>query len=114
MALTRQNGGVMNGMVDVVHGTKPGPEPGSDVGPAFQGGGTVTTSWPLTDTLTLGALPTAVASARAHARALIGEWGMADVAGDAELVVSELVTNAVVASTHADGRAKYTNAGVGL
>jgi anti-sigma regulatory factor (Ser/Thr protein kinase) len=104
----------MNGRADVVYGTKPGPEHCSDVGPASKGGGAVTASWPLSDTLTLGALPTAVASARAHARALIGDWGMADVAEDVELVVSELVTNAVVASTEVDGRPNYAYAGGGL
>jgi anti-sigma regulatory factor (Ser/Thr protein kinase) len=104
----------MNGRADVVYGTKPSPEPGSDVGPASKGDGAVTASWPLSDTLTLGALPTAVASARAHARAVVSEWAMADVAEDVELVVSELVTNAVVASTDSDGRPKYTDATGGL
>jgi anti-sigma regulatory factor (Ser/Thr protein kinase) len=104
----------MNGRADVVYGTKPSPEPGSDVGPASKGDGAVTASWPLTDTLTLGALSTAVASARLHARALVAEWAMADVAEDVELVVSELVTNAVVASTAADGQPSYTDATGGL
>jgi anti-sigma regulatory factor (Ser/Thr protein kinase) len=74
----------------------------------------VTASWPLTDTLTLGALPTAVASARAHARALVGEWAMVDMAENVALVVSELVTNAVVASTDGNGRPKYADASGGL
>lgn len=104
----------MNGRADVVYGTKPSPEPGSDVGPAFMKGSPVGTSWPLMDTLTLGALPTAVASARLHARALVNEWAMADMAEDVALVVSELVTNAVVASTDADGRPTYLDASVGL
>ena len=104
----------MNGRADVVYGTKPSPEPGSDVGPASKGGGAVTASWPLSDTLTLGALPTAVGSARAHARAVVAEWAMADVAEDVELVVSELVTNAVVASTGEDGRPRYADEGGGL
>jgi len=100
----------MSRRADVVHGTKPSPEPGSDIGPAFHGGGTVTASWPLSDTLTLGAIPTAVASARAHARALVDEWGIAEIGETVALVVSELVTNAVVASTDADGRPKYNDA----
>ena len=70
--------------------------------------------WRLSDTLTLGALPTAVASARAHARMVMVEWAMADVAEDVELVVSELVTNAIVASTDVDGRPKYGDTGGGL
>lgn len=74
----------------------------------------MTASWPLMDTLTLGALPTAVASARAHARALLGEWGMVETSETVVLVVSELVTNAVLASTDVDGRPKYADASGGL
>jgi anti-sigma regulatory factor (Ser/Thr protein kinase) len=44
----------------------------------------------------------------------MGEWAMADIAENVTLVVSELVTNAVVASTDANGRPKYTNSSVGL
>lgn len=65
-------------------------------------------TWPLNDTLTLGALPTAVASARMHARAVVAEWPLDDIAEDISHVISELVTNAVRASTGADGRPKYT------
>lgn len=104
----------MNGRADVVHGTCRGPELCSDVGPATKVGAAMTTAWPLSDILTLGALPTAVASARARARMVLGEWGIADMAEAVELVVSELVTNAVVASTNADGRPRYTDASVGL
>ena len=64
-------------------------------------------TWPLTDTLTLGALPTAVASARMHARAMMAEWALDDLADDISHVVSELVTNAIRASTGADGRPNY-------
>jgi anti-sigma regulatory factor (Ser/Thr protein kinase) len=74
----------------------------------------MTAHGPLSDTLTLGALPTAVASARLHARAVVGEWAMADIADDVALVVSELVTNAVVASTGLDGRPKYEDTSAGL
>ena len=58
--------------------------------------------WPVSDTVTLEALPTAVPSARAHARTIVGEWAMASVADDVTLIVSELVANAVVASGDAD------------
>jgi anti-sigma regulatory factor (Ser/Thr protein kinase) len=71
-------------------------------------------TWPLADTLTLGALPTAVASARMHARAVVTEWTLGDIAEDISHVVSELVTNAVRASTGPDGRPKYTSASAGL
>ena len=50
--------------------------------------------WPLTSQLELGALPTAVPCARLHARQVILEWGLTGLAHTAELVVSELVTNA--------------------
>jgi anti-sigma regulatory factor (Ser/Thr protein kinase) len=70
--------------------------------------------WPVGDTLTLEALPTAVPSARAHARTIVGEWAMADMAEDVTLIVSELVANAVVASGDADRRPAYTGARGGL
>jgi anti-sigma regulatory factor (Ser/Thr protein kinase) len=54
--------------------------------------------WPLRDAITLGALEGAVPSARAHVRQLLWEWGHAELAQDASVVVSELVTNAVMAS----------------
>jgi hypothetical protein len=54
--------------------------------------------WPLRDTLTLGAIPEAVPSARAHLRQLLSSWGRAELSQDAGVVVSELVTNAVTAS----------------
>jgi anti-sigma regulatory factor (Ser/Thr protein kinase) len=46
----------------------------------------------------LGPYPTAPGTARASVRAQISEWGRADLADDAELIVSELVTNAAIAS----------------
>jgi anti-sigma regulatory factor (Ser/Thr protein kinase) len=60
--------------------------------------------WPLRSFLELGALDGAVPSARLHARHVLREWGLAALNDDAELVVSELVTNGVQASramTHA-------------
>jgi anti-sigma regulatory factor (Ser/Thr protein kinase) len=42
------------------------------------------------------------------------EWGLMSLAENAELVVSELVTNAVRASTGPDGRPRYDNASAGL
>jgi anti-sigma regulatory factor (Ser/Thr protein kinase) len=60
--------------------------------------------WPLDTFLELGALDGAVPSARLHARHVVREWGLAALAEDVELVVSELVTNGVQASramTHA-------------
>ena len=50
---------------------------------------------PLRSYLELGALPTAVPCARLHTRQLVWEWGLTGLAANAELLVSELVTNAV-------------------
>ena len=54
--------------------------------------------WPLRSYLELGALPTAVPCARLHARHLVWEWGLNGLAESTELLVSELVTNAVKAT----------------
>jgi anti-sigma regulatory factor (Ser/Thr protein kinase) len=54
--------------------------------------------WTLQSYLELGALDGAVPSARLHARHILREWGLSALADDAELVVSELVTNGVQAS----------------
>jgi anti-sigma regulatory factor (Ser/Thr protein kinase) len=65
----------------------------SGAGPAVQPG-----QWPRRTALELAALPTAVPCARLHARAVLLEWQLGHVADDAEILVSELVTNAVKAS----------------
>ncbi len=54
--------------------------------------------WPLRNFLELGALPGAVPCARLHARHVLYEWGLAGLAEDTELVVSEMITNGVQAS----------------
>jgi anti-sigma regulatory factor (Ser/Thr protein kinase) len=59
----------------------------------------VRTSWPLSTHLALGALPSAVPCARLHARVVLAEWGLGAAAETAELVVSELMTNAIAASS---------------
>jgi anti-sigma regulatory factor (Ser/Thr protein kinase) len=55
-------------------------------------------AWPLRTFLELGAYPGAVPCARLHARAVLWEWGLAGLTEQAELLVSELVTNAIQAS----------------
>ena len=90
------------------------PEQASDVGPAFtEGPGVSRSDWPLSSSLVLGALPTAAPCARLHARAIMWEWGIGAATDSVELVVSELVTNAVIASRGADGRPRYVE-GAGL
>lgn len=70
--------------------------------------------WPLSSALVLGALPSAVGCARLHARNIMCEWGLAAMAEAVELVVSELVTNAVLATTDPDGRPRYADDLAGL
>jgi len=72
--------------------------PASSLFPSQRVGAVVTAySWPLCSYLQLGALPTAVPCARLHAKHLVWEWGLDDLAESSELLVSELVTNAVQA-----------------
>jgi anti-sigma regulatory factor (Ser/Thr protein kinase) len=54
--------------------------------------------WPLQTFLELGALPGAVPCARLHTRQVLWEWNLTRLSESVELVVSELVTNAVAAS----------------
>jgi anti-sigma regulatory factor (Ser/Thr protein kinase) len=56
-------------------------------------------SWPLRSYLQLGALPGAVPCARLHAKLVLWEWGLDRLVETSELLVSEIVTNAVRAST---------------
>jgi hypothetical protein len=63
--------------------------------------------WPFHSYLELGALPSAVPCARLHARQILWEWGVLAFADPGELVVSELVTNALQASEGLTG-SRYT------
>jgi anti-sigma regulatory factor (Ser/Thr protein kinase) len=54
--------------------------------------------WPLRSFLELGAYPGAVPCARLHTRQLLWEWGQTGLGEGIELVVDELVTNAIKAS----------------
>lgn len=56
---------------------------------------------PHSDSLELGALAGAVPSARLHTRHVLREWDLVGLSASAELVVSELVTNAVRATQEA-------------
>jgi len=58
-----------------------------------------TGQWPLQSRLELGALPGAVPCARLHARLVLTEWGQAPLGDSVELIVSELMTNALCACT---------------
>jgi anti-sigma regulatory factor (Ser/Thr protein kinase) len=67
------------------------PEPDSGAGAASQ-------DWPHVSFLELGALPSAVPCGRLHARQVLWEWRLGHLAEDAEMLVSELLTNALRAS----------------
>lgn len=55
--------------------------------------------WPLVSVLELGASPSVPARARAHTRDVLADWRMPRrVSADAEMVASELVTNALRAT----------------
>jgi anti-sigma regulatory factor (Ser/Thr protein kinase) len=68
------------------------------VPPLHPRGARLVDRWPLRSFLELGAYPTAVPCARLHAKHVLREWSLRDVSDSAELLVSELVTNAVRAS----------------
>ena len=55
-------------------------------------------AWPRQTHLELAAFPSTVPCARAHVRAVATECGLAHLADTAELLASEIVTNAVQAS----------------
>jgi anti-sigma regulatory factor (Ser/Thr protein kinase) len=57
-----------------------------------------TSSAPGQTDLKLAAIPTAPSCARGHVRAVAHEWGLSELADTAELITSELVTNALQAS----------------
>lgn len=54
-------------------------------------------NWPLRSYLEFAALETAPSCARLHAKVMLAEWGLSAVVDDAELVISELATNALLA-----------------
>jgi anti-sigma regulatory factor (Ser/Thr protein kinase) len=63
----------------------------------------VTGQWPLRSFLEFGALPSAVPCARLHTRQMLWEWQLTELSDSAELLVSEIITNAIQI-THADER----------
>jgi anti-sigma regulatory factor (Ser/Thr protein kinase) len=54
--------------------------------------------WRRTSRLELGPLPSAVPCARLHAKVILQEWNLAQLADPTELIVSELTTNALKAA----------------
>jgi len=66
------------------------------------------TAWPLISHLELPALPAAVRDTRKHARSVALEFGLSAIADTTELVVSEIVTNAVRATSDLRGSSLTT------
>jgi len=62
----------------------------------------VTGRWPLQSFLELGALPSAVPCARLHTRHVLWDWGVSRLIDSTELLVSEIITNAVGISREMD------------
>jgi hypothetical protein len=66
--------------------------------------------WPVSSTMPpMGVLKTAPSAARAYVRTTLVMWGMSDLASVLDLVVSELVTNGINASTGPDGSPLYVD-----
>jgi anti-sigma regulatory factor (Ser/Thr protein kinase) len=60
-------------------------------------------AWPLQDFLKFGALPAAAGCARWHAKNVLWEWGLTSFSEPVELIVTELMTNAIKASQALEG-----------
>jgi anti-sigma regulatory factor (Ser/Thr protein kinase) len=88
--------------------------PGESASPARVSGPALPARWPRQSFLELGALPSAVPCARLHAIAVVREWGMGILADAAQLVVSELMTNAVRVSSARPAGASAGLPAVGL
>lgn len=67
-------------------------------------------NWPLSSAMPpMAALPTVPAVARAFVRSTLPAWRLASLIEGAELVASELASNAVAASTDSCGRPVYVS-----
>jgi hypothetical protein len=65
-------------------------------------GNDLTGRWPLRSFLELGALPSAVPCARLHTRHVLWDWRVPSLIDSTELLVSEIITNAVHISHQMD------------
>lgn len=59
--------------------------------------------WPMQSCLELWALPRTVPEARRHTRQVLHNWGLGKLSETVELLVSEIITNAVQASARPGG-----------
>src|SRR2546429_521450 len=56
--------------------------------------------WPHENAQSFGPYDSTLPTARAHTKVVLAEWGLAHITNAAELVLSELVTNALQATWH--------------
>jgi anti-sigma regulatory factor (Ser/Thr protein kinase) len=61
----------------------------------------VSRAWPHRDGVELSPVPAAVRQARLRSRQVLRDWGLSALCADAELLVSELVTNAIAVARSA-------------
>jgi len=88
-------GGLMAATADDVDGRTMA-QAGTEV---RSGSGAAVQVWQRASFLELAALPTAVPCGRLHTKHVLREWNLTQLAEDAEMLVSELLTNAVKASS---------------
>lgn len=88
--------------------------PGAPGALPVEGGTASPEHWPLRSYLELAALPTAVPCARLHAKNILHEWRVAHLTDTVELLVSEIVTNAVRASAEHARRRQDAGQGIGV
>jgi anti-sigma regulatory factor (Ser/Thr protein kinase) len=87
-----------------------GAAPRDSVGPVSHANGRTPVRYPLVSQMTpLGALTSAPGAVRAHLRSTLAEWNMSAFQEVAELLASELITNAVLASTDEQGKPVYVD-----
>jgi anti-sigma regulatory factor (Ser/Thr protein kinase) len=81
----------MSGSIGAASNYQAGPSANPGPGPGLG-------HWRFTSKLELGPLSSAVPCARLHAKHIFKEWDLTHLADDAELIVSELMTNALTAA----------------
>src|SRR5712691_4532537 len=95
--------------------SEPGAKPGSAVSSALVatgGDNAIAPPWPLSSILgPLGALSTAPGLARRYIYVVLAGWDLSAMTTDAEIIVSELTTNVVMAATSPGGTPAYDDQG---
>jgi anti-sigma regulatory factor (Ser/Thr protein kinase) len=87
----REEPAIINRSIQPASAPESGAHPESLPPPPGQG------EWPFRSYLELVALASAPSRARRHLKATLDEWGLQDLAEDAEVALSELATNALTA-----------------